>query len=238
MSQLIKHYFINRETGRWATDTRFGLMMPNIKGLEIQHQLTTENEIPYCLSYVFDYFEYNVTTSAEGLQDLQNTAGITIVSSTEIPAPEATEENPNPTVSYEVVYQQDNVLETSEGLQILTQQQWDDEIVAYDARQIGKRYDVLRSLRDQMLQLTDWIVIKAKETGGTLSAGFKTWRQDLRDLPGQEIFPTSFPPLPSSLEDDNKLQELNNKFNDIRSIPMINDPLPPLPVVERPTGGN
>jgi hypothetical protein len=213
MSQLIKHYFINRETGRWATDTRFGLMMPNLKGLEIQYQLTTENDVPYCLSYVPEYFENTVTTSAEGLQDLQNTVGITIVSST------ATED------AFEVVYHQDNVLETSEGLQVFTQQQWDDEIAAYDARQEQKRYNILRPIRDELLFVTDWIVIKAKETGGTLSAGFKTWRQELRDLPEQSPFPTGFPTLASNVDNDSKVLALYARWNEVTSIPMINDPL-------------
>ncbi len=227
MSQLIKHYFINRETGGWATDTRFGLMMPNLKGLEIQHQLTTENDVPYCLSYVPEYFEYTVTVSAEGLQDLQNTAGITVVSSTEIPAPEPTEEDPNPQPSYEVVYRQDNVLETSEGLQVLTQQQWDDEIAAYDARQEQKRYNILRPIRDELLFVTDWIVIKAKEQGTNLTAEFKTWRQALRDLPDQTPFPTGFPTLPSNVENDPKVLALYARWSEVTSIPMINDPLMP-----------
>jgi hypothetical protein len=227
MSQLIKHYFINRETGGWAIDTRFGLMMPNLKGLEIQYQLTTENEIPYCLSYVPEYFEYTVTTSAEGLQDLENTSGITIVSSTEIPAPEPTEEDPNPQVSYEVVYHQDNVLEPSEGLQILTQQQWDDEIAAYDARQEQKRYNILRPIRDELLFVTDWIVIKAQEQGTNLTEDFKTWRQALRDLPEQSPFPTGFPSLPSIVENDPKVLALYSRWNEVTSIPMINDTLMP-----------
>lgn len=225
MSQLIKHYFINRDTGGWVINAPHGYMVPNLKGLDIQYRLFTDNQVPYALSTVPEYFEYAVTTSAEGLQDLQNTAGVTVVSSTENPLPEATEENPDPQVSYEVVYRQDNVLETSDGLQILTQQQWDDEINAFDARQEEKRFDILREIRDEMLHLTDWIVIKAKEQGTNLTAEFKTWRQALRDLPSQSPFPTGFPTLPTSLESDEKLQALNNRFNEVRSISMINDPL-------------
>lgn len=41
----------------------------------------------------------------------------------------------------------------------------------------------LRSKRDAELAKSDWKVLKAKETGGTLSASFKTYRQALRDLP-------------------------------------------------------
>ena len=41
----------------------------------------------------------------------------------------------------------------------------------------------LRVKRDRLLAKDDWRVIKAKETGSTLSASFKTYRQALRDLP-------------------------------------------------------
>jgi len=47
----------------------------------------------------------------------------------------------------------------------------------------------IRSQRDRLLQETDWVVIKAKETGTNLSAGFKEYRQALRDITEQEGFP-------------------------------------------------
>ena len=40
----------------------------------------------------------------------------------------------------------------------------------------------LRQRRDNLLKASDWEVIMAKEKGSTLSAGFKTYRQDLRDI--------------------------------------------------------
>ena len=40
----------------------------------------------------------------------------------------------------------------------------------------------LRQRRDNLLKSSDWEVIMAKEKGSTLSAGFKTYRQDLRDI--------------------------------------------------------
>ncbi len=40
----------------------------------------------------------------------------------------------------------------------------------------------LRAKRNKLLADSDWEVIMAKEKGTTLSAGFKTYRQDLRDL--------------------------------------------------------
>ena len=40
----------------------------------------------------------------------------------------------------------------------------------------------LRAKRNKLLADSDWEVIMAKEKGTTLSAGFKTYRQDLRDI--------------------------------------------------------
>ena len=40
----------------------------------------------------------------------------------------------------------------------------------------------LRQRRDNLLKASDWEVIMAKEKGTTLSAEFKNWRQDLRDI--------------------------------------------------------
>lgn len=42
---------------------------------------------------------------------------------------------------------------------------------------------LLRIERDKRLAATDWQVVKAKELGTNLSAAFKAYRQELRDLP-------------------------------------------------------
>tara|TARA_Y100000310_G_scaffold216776_1_gene217845 strand:- start:32 stop:424 length:393 start_codon:yes stop_codon:yes gene_type:complete len=41
----------------------------------------------------------------------------------------------------------------------------------------------IRNTRDNLLNQTDWKVIKASEQGEELSEEFKTWRQNLRDVP-------------------------------------------------------
>lgn len=174
MSQLLKHYWLNRDTGAWATDTRFGLMMPRISGLEVVYNLSDANDIPLMLSTCPD----------------------------------------------DVVVEQ-----VTPGIQVLTQQEWDAEITTYDSRQEQKRYNVLRPIRDEILFVTDWIVIKAKEQGTNLSAEFKNWRQALRDLPTQTPFPSGFPTLPAIVETDEKVLALYARWNEIRQIPMINDPL-------------
>ena len=56
---------------------------------------------------------------------------------------------------------------------------------------------LLRIERDKRLVKDDWKVVKAKETGSTLSTAFKTYRQALRDLPS-----TATPTLNSNYELD------------------------------------
>ena len=46
-----------------------------------------------------------------------------------------------------------------------------------------KAEDVLRFYRDKYLTETDWVVIKALEQGSEVSNNWKTYRQELRDLP-------------------------------------------------------
>jgi len=241
MTQLLKHYYLNRDNGEWATNTRFGLMMPKIDHLEIQYTLEDENNIPFMLSHVPDTTEHNVTVGSDELTVYQSNSNIAITSTTErqedhqIINPENLEEPTTQTVTvYDLTYTQPYVVTESVGLTTLSQAQWDSEISAYDTRQQNKRYDVLRVNRDKMLEHTDWMVIKAKETGTNLTTAFKTWRQELRELPNSVGFPTAYPTLPSSLESDSQLQELTSNFNEVRSIMMINDPLPPLPEPELP----
>lgn len=63
----------------------------------------------------------------------------------------------------------------------IAQRQQDEQ--AWNAGAKDRAVAELRQKRDRLLAKDDWRVIKAKETGGTLSAGFKAYRQALRDLP-------------------------------------------------------
>ena len=58
----------------------------------------------------------------------------------------------------------------------------DDALATYQTAEKWKR---IRSQRDALLSDTDWLVVKAKETGGNVSAAWKKYRQDLRDVPTQ-----------------------------------------------------
>ena len=69
----------------------------------------------------------------------------------------------------------------------------DDNIAAPTDAQIQTKYDELvaaeplndlRQVRDQKLAETDWVVIKEREEGGSVSnfADWKKYRQELRDI--------------------------------------------------------
>ena len=60
-------------------------------------------------------------------------------------------------------------------------------------------YDV-RVERDSKLAKTDWLVTKSVDTGVSIGSSWKTYRQELRDLPNISGFPHSFtwPTEPSS----------------------------------------
>lgn len=118
----------------------------------------------------------------------------------------------------------ETVIEEREGLKVLTQAEWDAEIAAYDARQEQKRWFFIRKYRDQLLEATDWIVIMANETETVLSTDFKIWRQSLRDLPTLVTFPTELPAAPTGVVVDQAIYDAY--VGELRSIPMINDPLP------------
>jgi len=121
-------------------------------------------------------------------------------------------------------------IEETVGLEVLTQAEWDAEIAAYDARQEAKRWEFIRTYRDQLLEETDWIVVKAKEQGINLSTAFKDWRQDLRDLPTSATFPTELPAAPDGVSVDPAIYD--GYVGALRGIPMINDPLPAVPAAE------
>ena len=48
-----------------------------------------------------------------------------------------------------------------------------------------------RRIRDRLLLTTDWVVIKATETGQAVDLDMLTYRQALRDIPAQAGFPNS-----------------------------------------------
>ena len=57
----------------------------------------------------------------------------------------------------------------------LQEQQWNEGA-------FNRSIQELRAKRDTLLNETDWIVTKAKETGTTIPTAWKTYRQALRDI--------------------------------------------------------
>ena len=60
---------------------------------------------------------------------------------------------------------------------------------AYDLAEEWKR---IRKERTRLLAETDWVVIKARENGGTVPAKWKTYRVALRDLPAEQSAKTKY----------------------------------------------
>lgn len=242
MSHLLKHYMVNRDNGQYIIDTPHGYVYPKLPELEIVHTLSKDNGVLYCLSTCADVLEYTITVSADELVNYQNNSNITITSTIErtIEVPVVDNQTLDPTgevvtqTVYDLVYTEPYVVPETEGegLQVITQQEWDDVITEFDNRQQEKRYDILRDIRDKILEITDWMVIRDFEQQEAVSTEFKIWRQALRDLPNSIEFPSSFPTLPTELETHTEIQELYSRFDEVRRVFMINDPLPPLPELE------
>jgi hypothetical protein len=239
MSQLIKHFLMDRDSGEWIKGQIRGYVFPRLTNLEVVHRLTDDNGNHICLSRVPEYFEYSKTVTPAVLAEYQSDSNITVVSSTErqVEEPildEETEETTTVTV-HDVTYRETNTIVESDGLTILTQEQWDTEISNYDARQTEKRYGEIRIVRDEVLKETDWIVTKTIEDGSVLSDEFKNWRQSLRDLPSVGITTDVFPTSPSSVEVDASITK--DYSQKLRSIVLINDTLPALPEPENRLDG-
>lgn len=64
-----------------------------------------------------------------------------------------------------------------------------EQIDAKEAADLAALEAKARSERDTLLADTDWIAIKAFETGTTVPADMSTYRQELRDVPSQAGFP-------------------------------------------------
>ncbi len=235
MSQLIKHFLVDRDTGEWIKGEIRGYVFPKLKNLEVVYRLTDENGDHICLSRVPEYFEYSKTVTPSVLTEYQNDSNITVVSSTERQVEESVinEETGEPTdetttvTLHDVTYREIYTIEENDGIEILTQEEWDTEISNYDTRQTEKRYSEIRIIRDEVLKETDWIVTKTTEDGSVLTDEFKNWRTTLRDLPSVGITTDVFPASPSSVEfDANITKDYSQK---LRSIVLINDTLPALP---------
>ncbi len=55
-----------------------------------------------------------------------------------------------------------------------------------DAQIISHKWQSIRNKRNLLLSQSDWVVTKASETGVAVSDEWKTYRQELRDLPATQ----------------------------------------------------
>lgn len=62
-------------------------------------------------------------------------------------------------------------------------------ILQQEAAQLESAKASVRSLRDNLLASTDWVVIKAQETGVAMDQAWATYRQALRDITSHVSFP-------------------------------------------------
>ena len=77
-----------------------------------------------------------------------------------------------------------------------------DEKTAYTNAQNATIAARQRASRDALLAETDWMAIKAAETGVALANDWKTYRQALRDLPSHSNWPNLKSPGPDGSGDN------------------------------------
>ena len=107
------------------------------------------------------------------------------------------------------------------GVSSITQSEWDTEISNYDNAQEIKRYATVREMRNSALDESDMYVIKQVECNVAITTEFRTWRQELRDLPNGDSFPVTWPTPPSNVVG---IITSGAYESALRTIDMINDP--------------
>lgn len=180
MSQLLKHYFLDRDnpeifaiSSSHYARVKFGTIVPDIEGLSIMYEFIQDDGVKYALSTCPD----------------------------------------------------ETIIEESDGIKILTQEEWDLELSEHDRKQEEKRWKIVEKYRNTLLSDTDWMVVKAQESGIELSEEFKQWRQALRDITDLESFPRELPVPPSEVKIS--IEDVENEFcADCKEVWMINDPIP------------
>jgi len=83
-----------------------------------------------------------------------------------------------------------------------TQLTWSAVKTKWDAKVAAQPLADLRGERNDLLAETDWMAIKAAETGVALANDWKTYRQALRDLPSHSNWPNLKSPGPD-IDGDN-----------------------------------
>lgn len=95
----------------------------------------------------------------------------------------------------------------SNGVRVQMTTEEENQFVANETAWINASADrklaEIRTIRNKLLQNTDWKVTMAKEKGTTLSSGFKTWRDNLRKIPQDYDTETKYDELLAKDSDGN-----------------------------------
>ena len=95
---------------------------------------------------------------------------------------------------------------TSDGLVDLTdteKQALVDKWNAYENDSAERKIAEIRSIRDKKLNESDWQVVMAKEKGTNLTTSFKTWRDNLRNIPADYTTESEYDELLATDDDGN-----------------------------------
>ena len=80
---------------------------------------------------------------------------------------------------------------SSGGNPLTTQEKYKQRVDDYERDKIS-HMEMLRNYRDQKISESDWMVVKASESGGSISTAWSNYRQALRDLPAHSRAPNRF----------------------------------------------
>ena len=72
-----------------------------------------------------------------------------------------------------------------------TQEKYKEWADTYESDKIS-HMKMLRDWRDRQISESDWMVVKASESGGSISTAWSNYRQSLRDLPSHSRAPNRF----------------------------------------------
>ena len=98
-------------------------------------------------------------------------------------------------VDVQEFYQSGHITETIDGTSYHLK--WDGTKIVKDddaktAWELAEEWKRIRDRRTRLLEETDWVVIKARENGGTVPAKWKTYRVALRDIPSEQSSKTKY----------------------------------------------
>ena len=138
-----------------------------------------------------DYWTWFDSVTTEGVPDYSG-EDYEIVKTDAPLSYESTVDGVTSTISF---YESGHITTNLEG--IYYHLKWDGTKIVKDdtakaAYDLAEEWKQIRTERTRLLAETDWVVIKARENGGTVPAKWKTYRVALRDLPAEQSAKTKY----------------------------------------------